>query len=247
MFDSRTKARRSALRNVSLLAGFLVLILLPAPLSTYSDGTGARQEQASKPVTPSLPLCDPFNTCQTRCSSPIIVDTSGNGFDLTDAAGGVNFDIRANGTAVRVSWTAAGSDDAFLCYDRNGNGRVDDGAELFGDRTPQPESSGRNGFAALAMFDGAALGGNSDAVIDDQDTVCALLRLWIDANHNGFSEQSELHTLSSLGLEAISLEYKTANRQDRHGNLFRYRAKVYGEHRAHLGRWAWDVFLLISQ
>lgn len=47
-------------------------------------------------------------------SSPIVVDLSGKGFVLTDANGGVKFDITGKGTAVQMGWTAAGSNNAFL-------------------------------------------------------------------------------------------------------------------------------------
>jgi hypothetical protein len=77
------------------------------------------------------------NPDDPNCVSPVLIDVSGNGFNLTDAARGVDFDIRANGSRLRVAWPASASDDAWLVNDRNGNGVIDDGSELFGNFTPQ--------------------------------------------------------------------------------------------------------------
>ena len=181
--------------------------------------------------------------CNVWVESPVLVDVLGDGFALTDAPGGVLFDIAATGTPKRVAWTSAGSDDAWLALDRDGDGVVGGGAELFGNRTAQPPSSEPNGFRALAEFDRAERGGNADGQIDGGDSIFVSLRLWRDTNHNGRSEAGELHTLPALDVAGLDLDYKESKRVDEHGNQFRYRAKVRDARGAGVGRWAWDVFL----
>jgi hypothetical protein len=192
----------------------------------------------------------PYDFAEGCGPSPVLVDVLGNGFQMTDAMNGVNFDIDGNSDNVRerLSWTQAGTDDAWLVLDRNGNGVIDSGREMFGNYTvqPQPPASGRNGFLALGVYDKTDNGGNADGVINREDTVFSNLRLWQDTNHNGISEAGELHKLKTLGLESIDLDYNESKKTDQYGNQFRYRTKVKDTHNAQLGRWAWDVFLTSS-
>lgn len=178
-----------------------------------------------------------------NCWTPIVVDVDGNGFNLTNATNGVNFND-GRGTLLRTAWTAANSDDSWLVLDRNGNGAIDDGTELFGNATPQPATTElHHGFRALNEYDRAENGGNGDGFISNLDSVFVSLRLWRDINHDGVSTASELYTLPSLGLASIDLNHKLSKYKDANGNTFKFRAKIKDSQGVDMGRWVYDVFL----
>lgn len=163
---------------------------------------------------------------------PIVMDTQGDGYQLTSVGDGVLFDLDGDGTPERVAWTLTGSDDAFLAIDRNGNGRIDDGTELFGNHTPVSGSdsgvTAANGFEALKFF--ASLARDISSVleqrIDGRDPVFSRLLLWRDANHNGISEPEELTPVLDNGIVAIATDYTTVGRRDRFGNEFRQMGRI---------------------
>ncbi|MCP4542848.1 MAG: hypothetical protein GY832_37485 [Chloroflexi bacterium] len=156
------------------------------------------------------------------------IDLDGNSFHLTGSDRPVAFDIDADGSRETVTWTAPEASDALLCRDIDGNGMIDDGTELFGNATRLTDGSvASNGYIALAEYDAAALGGNENGFIDGQDAIFAELRVWVDSNHNGTSESSEVFPLDSKGITRIDLSYRTNERRDRHGNRFRYNSKAW--------------------
>ncbi|MGA8489091.1 MAG: hypothetical protein WB711_01630 [Terriglobales bacterium] len=187
--------------------------------------------------------------CQCEYASPIIVDTTGKGFRLTSAEDGVVFDIAGDGHPVRIAWTAPDSRNAFLALDRNHNGRIDSGKELFGNFTAQPKSDDPNGFLALAEFDKLENGGNGDGIIDEHDAVFSHLLLWIDENHDGISQPNELHQLSELGVHSLALRYSESRRTDQYGNEFRYKSAINPDPQdghSKDGRWIYDVFFMVD-
>lgn len=181
--------------------------------------------------------------CLNDPGTPIIVDVLGDGFNLTNRADGVRFDLNNDGYRELLPWTAAGVDDAWLALDRDGDGLISNGGELFGNSTNQPPTAEPDGFIALAVFDSVAEGGNGDGWIDSRDAVFARLRLWQDRNHDGVSQADELKGLAASGVAGISLDYRESRHADKWGNWFRYRAKVVGAEGSRLGPSAYDVFL----
>ena len=152
--------------------------------------------------------------------SPIIIDMNGDGVKTTAQGKHTYFDHDGNSFAENTGWVD--SNDALLVLDRNQNGLIDDGKELFGSNTLL--SSGKkaqNGFEALAEFDE-----NRDGVIDTADSVWSRLQLWQDKNQNGLVDEGELLSLSNTQITAIGLNYLKGDKKDENGHEHRETSQV---------------------
>jgi hypothetical protein len=201
-------------------------LLISVSVSTVATAQSCIPDSPPDPcLDSSNPLITPDLEHAPDCS-PIIIDVSGKGFHLTNVSNGVLFDITGTSKPIQIAWTAQGGMNAFLVFDRNNDGMITSGAELFGNFSPQPKSHFPNGFIALAEFDKPENGGNGDGIIDKHDAIFSDLRLWIDISHDGISQSNELFKLPDLGVFSISLDYRESRRTDQYGNLFRYRSRI---------------------
>ncbi len=135
-----------------------------------------------------------FRVVTCAVVDPLVVDMDGDGLELTPIEGGVNFDLYGRGTQQAAAWVQA--DDGFLALDRNGNGVIDDGNELFGN----VRNGYEDGFAHLATLDD-----NKDGVMDTNDAVFPNLVVWQDINQDGVSTAFELTSVTELGVDSIGL------------------------------------------
>ncbi len=163
------------------------------------------------------------DSMRTQQSDPVIVDLNDDGVFTTSLEDGVYFDLNKDGFAERTAWIT--TQDALLVRDVNGNGKIDDGGELFGDRTVLPDGSiAASGFQALVGLDD-----NEDGILDSQDKGFQELKVWMDVNHNGISEEEELYSLEHFGISSIDLNYSQVNRLDENGNLMKAGSNLFGQ------------------
>lgn len=237
------------------LSSLLLLLIMPGMAFEGDHRSGKEEPRIARP---SRQLGDPFlqeipkrdglsrfNVDSGQCGSPIILDLWGRGFELTDEP--VKFDLNANWSPESTMWTKENKGVALLALDRDRNGTIDNGRELFGDHTPL--MSGERaalGYDALAEFDKALWGGNFDGYISPEDMIWSALRLWLDDNHNGLSEPDELLTLGQAGVLSLEYDYQIMWRQDRFGNIFRARSRalIEGHNGRPQTRRTYDVFFL---
>lgn len=176
------------------------------------DGDNIPNSSDSQPDTPhgqgsSLPETPDSETPpvpETPPRDPLSLDLDNDGVETIGIDAGVFFDLDNNGFSESTAWI--GADDAFVVLDRDGNGFIDNGSELFGTETLLSNGEfASNGFEALRELDN-----NRDGVFDVKDDMFGEVRLWRDANSDGISQADELHTLSEFNIEAINLSYSTS-------------------------------------
>ena len=145
---------------------------------------------------------------------PLTLDLDGDGIEAIASNGhkGALFDHDKDGIRTATGWV--GKDDGFLVYDRNGDGVVNDGSELFGDNTLLKNGErATNGYQALADLDD-----NGDGKVDAADSAFAKLRVWRDLNQDGISQEGELLTLNEAKVKALNLANQSSNRDLGNGN-----------------------------
>jgi hypothetical protein len=119
-------------------------------------------------------------------SDPLVINFNGNAAQLSDQR--FSFDLNSNGKTEQINSLQPGS--GFLVLDKNNDGKVNNGSELFGPATG-------NGFSELAQYDT-----NRNGWIDGGDTVFNQLKVWTK-NADG---SNNLSNIASLGIGAISLQ-----------------------------------------
>jgi len=130
-----------------------------------------------------------------RQADPLVLDLNGDGLDLGKAGEAAVFDVNGDGSLDKTGWVRG--DDALLVYDRNGNDRLDDGRELFGD-----QNGATNGYAELAKYDA-----NRDNRIDSKDSIFKALKLYRDLNGNGRVDAGEMSKLGQSGIASLDLKF----------------------------------------
>jgi hypothetical protein len=147
---------------------------------------------------------------------PLTLDLDGDGIETTGINGYANtvlFDHDGDGVKTGTGWVKG--DDAFLALDRNGNGMIDNGSELFGiDTVMSNGQNAANGFAALADLDS-----NGNGQFDSADAQFANVRLWRDLDQDGVSDEGELLTLEEAGVASINLSNVTTHTNLAGGNV----------------------------
>jgi hypothetical protein len=135
---------------------------------------------------------------------PLLLDLNGDGIHTTGLESAVRF-WTLDTVKSFSGWTNPATEEAFLWLDTETDHSVTE-AELFGSRMPAPGGGvHRNGFQALEKYDAEALGGNGDGRITARDRIWGRLRLWVDRDHDGAPDPTEISPPAAHGIVALNL------------------------------------------
>ncbi|WP_122317458.1 calcium-binding protein [Pseudomonas cichorii] len=181
--------------------------LIVNAFQNYNLGIALELEEEEEEETPETDDAE-------NLTSPIVIDLDGDGIE-TLAVGASHFDLDNDGLSEMAGWVSP--DDGLLVHDRNGDGRISNGSELFGNHSLLNNGqTARNGYQALAEYDS-----NGDGTINAQDASYATLQVWRDLNGNGTSDMGELQSLADAGVVSISTGYTDSTQVDAHGHEHR--------------------------
>jgi hypothetical protein len=145
-------------------------------------------------------------------ASPIVLDLNGDGVSTQSVSKGVAFDVFGVGQKVNTGWVTGG--DGLLVMDRNRDGLINGGGELFGVGTVlQNGQRAGDGYIALSELDA-----NADGLITGADAGFSDLMAWVDKDSDGVSDDGELQSLGSLGITELNLQAQ-ASRDVDNGNV----------------------------
>lgn len=202
---------------VGMVFSFASIGLTFIDLSEEGYPKGSNDKLCNKPPKPtSHPNIDDAE----RIVSPLVIDLNKGGIETTFLRNGVFFDLDNSLFAEKTAWL--NRNDGFLALDLNSNGKIDNGAELFGNHTVlQDGTLAADGFAALRQYDT-----NADGVISAQDAIWSQLKVWQDRNYNGKTDADELSSLSDLGIASINLQAQQVHETDDANNDISHRSQV---------------------
>lgn len=193
---------------------------VPVPPYTLASGGPWAAETDCIPVAgpPCTSCACSISYCEQSESCPLILDLNGDGIHTTGLDDPLHFWIDLQGRNEATAWTNPNTEEAFLWMDLD-NDHVAQVTELFGSRMVARDGSYHvHGFDALGRYDGPDYGGDGDGRITQKDWVWARLKLWVDRNHDGISQPTEISVPSSHGIVALNVHPLDGDEYDENGN-----------------------------
>ena len=158
-----------------------------------------------------------YDWSEANCDTPLVVDFTGGGALHFEPVGAASFDLMGASECAATDWPTL----PWLALDRDGDGEIADGRELFGSGTRMATGlRAADGFEALAELDA-----DRDGKLTPADPAFADLVLWTDRDGDRRGELAELLPVREASLVAIDLAYASRVECDERGNCGRERSR----------------------